>query len=466
MLKPQQIKQYLFRSTSAANLGLFRFLFGWVLFWEFGRNWWVEGYGAFRFIDPAVHFKYPFFHWITELPEPAMYFVFYAGTVASVMLSLGLLYRISTVFLFFSYSYLFLLDVSYYNNHYYFYCLILFLMIFTHTNRAFSVDRFLFRLPDTLPRWQLMLFRFQVIIVYFFGGISKIFNTDWLRNISGSSLLAGVLQARNIEVSEGTFKYMTYVYTYGGLLFDLLIGPILLTRRLFFIGAAAVVFFNISNFLSLDIGSFPLAMIGTLSLFYPTDQLHKLSSYFNKVIDRIIGRLASNSIEPQPTTKQQRTITWVLAVWMSIHLLMPFKHLLIEGNVYWSEEGKLFTWNMMSGTQDVVVGKFYALIVDPNTGELIDQVDIDIDRFLNYKQKRTLGKRPYVIPQLMDFLEEGSLQEEGLTPDEVEVYGEVWRSRNNRPLKFIVDPNVDLTTLEYEAFEHNSWILLYAEEGL
>lgn len=466
MFKLKQVQQYLFQSTSAANLGLFRFLFGWVLFWEFGRNWWIEGYGAFRYIDPLLHFKFPFFGWVAELPEPAMYFVFYAGTVASVMLALGFLYRISAVFLFISYTYLFLLDVSYYNNHYYFYSLLLLIMIFTHANRAFSVDRFLFKLPDLIPRWQLMLFRFQVVLVYFFGGISKLLNTDWLRNIAGASILAGVLQRQEIKVSEGHFKLMSYVYTYGGMVFDLLIGPILLSKRFFLIGAAAVVFFNTSNFLTLDIGSFPLAMLGTLSLFVPSQWLQKASKSFNRTIDGLLGRSVVAVTAPAITPNRKRTITWVLAAWMLIHLLIPFKHLLIEGNVHWSEEGKLFTWNMMSGSQEIVVGKLYALIIDPETNETIDQVDIDIDKFLNYKQKRMLGKRPFVIPQLMDYLELGSLLDAGLRPEEIEIYGEVWRSRNDRPLKFIVDPNTDLTTLEYAPFEHNDWILLYAEEGM
>lgn len=462
MLKFNNIKQQLFKQVPAANLGLFRFLFGWVLFWEFGRNWWVEGYGAFRYIDPPVHFKYPFFHWVTELPEPAMYFVFYAGTLASAMLALGLLYRISTVFLFFSYTYLFLLDVSYYNNHYYFYSLLLFLMMFTNANRAFSADRFLFKLPDTLPRWQLALFRFQVILVYFFGGISKILNTDWLMNRSGSSILSGVLHTQNIQVSDGVFRIMSYIYSYGGMLFDLSIGFILLSRRFYFVGVAMVAFFNITNFLTLDIGSFPLAMLGALALFYPSDQLQKLSAIFN----RTIGRTNRRSAAPATPQKQQHTIMWVLGLWMGFHLIVPFKHLLIPGNVFWSQEGKFFTWNMMSGSKRVEVGQFYAVILDPETREVVDEIDLDLDLFLNYKQKRMLGQRPYVIPQLMSFLEQGSLETEGILPEHMEIYGEVWLSRNDRPLRYIVDPNIDLTELEYKPFRHNDWILLYADEGL
>ena len=66
------------------------------------------------------------------------------------------------------------------NNHFYLYCLLGPLFIATRANASFSLDRR--RHPERpvhVPLWSLLLFRAQIIFVYFYGGIAKL-NADWL----------------------------------------------------------------------------------------------------------------------------------------------------------------------------------------------------------------------------------------------------------------------------------------------
>src|SRR5207342_1729744 len=85
----------------------------------------------------------------------------------------------------------FLLEEARYLNHFYLLCLISFLLVFLPAHRAFSVDA---QLKPKLrsrvaPAWTLWLMRFQVGVVYFFGGIAKL-NGDWLRGVPLDAWLA------------------------------------------------------------------------------------------------------------------------------------------------------------------------------------------------------------------------------------------------------------------------------------
>ena len=53
-------------------------------------------------------------------------------------------------------------------------------MIWMQPHRAFSLDRRRHpEWPTTVPRWNVLLLRFQLFIVYFYGAIAKL-NPDWL----------------------------------------------------------------------------------------------------------------------------------------------------------------------------------------------------------------------------------------------------------------------------------------------
>src|SRR3954447_24998315 len=90
-------KENLFQPVDALPLGVFRFLFGFLLCIEFL----VLSRGTFPhyYIEPVVHFTYPLFELLglKPLPKTFLWFTFYVLQISTVGIMLGLLTRISFI---------------------------------------------------------------------------------------------------------------------------------------------------------------------------------------------------------------------------------------------------------------------------------------------------------------------------------------------------------------------------------
>ena len=109
------------------------------MLWETSRyflNGWIEN----LYIRQEFHFKYQWFQWIEDLPGPWMYGVFLILGTTSVLIILGWYYRVATLIFCFTYTYLFLIDQAYYNNHFYLIIIFSFMMIFTPLHHSWSLD--------------------------------------------------------------------------------------------------------------------------------------------------------------------------------------------------------------------------------------------------------------------------------------------------------------------------------------
>jgi len=110
-----------------------------------------------------------------------MYLHFYVLGVSAACMLLGFYFRLASFVFAVGFTYVFLIDQCWYQNHYYLVCLLSLLCIFLPAQRALSLDAW--RRPtlrsDIAPRWSLHLLRVQIGIPYFFGGLAKI-NGDWL----------------------------------------------------------------------------------------------------------------------------------------------------------------------------------------------------------------------------------------------------------------------------------------------
>ena len=180
------------------SLAFFRMLFGLLMFaaeLRFINQGWIRSF----YVKPQFFFTFYGFDWITPLPQPYIYWVFYGLVVLSILIAVGLFYRIAIIAFFIVFTYVELLDKSVYLNHYYQVSLLAFLMCWLPMNSTFSVDSWLSKKKSfhqfsplsfppfsTWPRsiaaiiynpvWAL---RLQVGSVYFFGGLAKL-KYDWL----------------------------------------------------------------------------------------------------------------------------------------------------------------------------------------------------------------------------------------------------------------------------------------------
>lgn len=259
-----------FAPVDIASLIYFRIAFGTVMLWEVWRYFshgWVKRY----YIDPTFYFTYYGFGWVRPWPGDGMYLHFVALGALAICILLGLWYRISATLFFVGFTYVFLLDRTNYLNHFYLISLISLLMIVLPAHRAFSLDAS--RHPEirseTAPAWALWVLRVQIGIPYFYGGLAKL-NGDWLR---GEPMRTWLAQNADFPIigSLLTEEWMVYLFSYGGLLLDLLIVPILLWPRTRVLGYGVALMFHLLNASLFRIGIFPWFMIAATALFFRPD---------------------------------------------------------------------------------------------------------------------------------------------------------------------------------------------------
>ena len=117
----------LFRPTHIASIAIFRILFGFLMVYEFSR-YYKYGWIKHNYIVPDFHFSYFGLDWIQPLDGNGMYIVFGVLAILALFIALGFMYRVSTVLFCIGFSYVFLLDKTYYLNHFYLISQYLFLL--------------------------------------------------------------------------------------------------------------------------------------------------------------------------------------------------------------------------------------------------------------------------------------------------------------------------------------------------
>ena len=139
MAGSRNVRHRLLEPTDIASLVFFRIVFGAIMVWEcwrYFRYGWIKG----TFIAPKFLFTYPGFDWVTPWSGDGMYYHFLAMGVLAFFILAGFLYRISAIFFFLAFTYVFLLSETNYLNHFYLVILVSFVMIFVPAHRSLSVD--------------------------------------------------------------------------------------------------------------------------------------------------------------------------------------------------------------------------------------------------------------------------------------------------------------------------------------
>jgi hypothetical protein len=411
----------LFAPVDVASLVYFRVLFGGIMLWEVWRYFdhdWIRRY----WITPTFHFTYYGFGWVRPWPGHGMYLHFFALGVLALFILLGFCYRISAILFFFGFTYTFLLEQARYLNHFYFVCLLSFLMMFTPAHRAASLD--VFRRPDrrgdTVPAWSLWLLRAQVGIVYFYGGLAKI-NADWLR---GEPLRDWLAERTHFPLIGRFFteEWMVYFFAYGGLLFDLLIVPLLLWKRTRVVAFCLAIFFNVINARLFEIGIFPWFMLAGSALFFEPDW------------PRHFFKLDSGPLhDPVVTAHRQRLILLGIGLYLAVQLLLPLRHHFYPGAVSWTEEGHLWSWHMKLRDKS---GTAQFFVTNANqTGQ------VNLRDYLDRRQIEKMSTRPDMILQFAHHLAADQMKKEG---QPVVVRARVFVSLNGRKPQRLIDPTVNL----------------------
>ena len=443
----------LFAPVDIASLVFFRIAFGAVMLWEVWRYFSYGWIGAY-YIDPVFHFSYYGFGWVQPWPGNGMYLHFLALGVLAGCVMLGLFYRVATALFFLGFSYVFLLEQTLYLNHFYLICLVSLLMIFVPAHRAFSMDAL--RKPEirsrTVPAWALWILAAQMAIAYFYGGLAKL-NADWLQ---GEPMRMWLSASTDFPVIGSLFtrEWAPYLFSYGGLLFDLLIVPLLLWRKTRMFAFAAAVGFHVTNAELFQIGIFPWLAIAATTLFLPPSWPRRLANRLSVPwLSREYAETAPRTMQPSQASSglhgRQYAALALLGIFLAVQLLVPLRHHLYPGNANWTEEGHRFAWHMK--LRDVQAeATFYA--TDPDSGEVWE---LDPERYLTGWQAGRMAPYPDMILQFSHHIAD-AYRQEGY--EDIEIRAEVMASLNGREPQPLVDPDENLAQ-QSRTLAPSAWIL-------
>lgn len=446
-IKLPKIVPYFFVTSSIAPLITFRIVFGGVMLFSALRFiflGWIEDH----FIHTRFTFKYFGFEWVQVLPPAWMYVLHLVLVLSALGILLGFAYRLSAILHFCVFTYIELIDLTYYLNHYYFVSLISFLLIWVPAHRRFSLDSLIrpgLR-SDVAPKWSIDLFKFQIAIVYLYAGLAKI-NHDWLIEALPLKIWLPANDALPLIGPLFRLPITPYIFSWLGMLYDISIVFWLSMDRTRIPAYLSVIVFHGITGMIFQIGVFPLVMIGATWIFFSIRFHEKLLSSLERLLPQ--SGLPNLPVSNVPATSG--FILYGMIMYVVFQLVFPWRYVLYPGNVFWTEEGYRFSWRVML-MEKAGTATFY--VKDGQDGR---EGVVDNTEFLRPHQEKQMAMQADMILQYAHFLAR-HYEAQGMAHPQVRV--EAYVTLNARPSKLLIDPRLDLTKIQ-DGWSHKSWILPY-----
>ncbi len=427
-----QLKGLLASPVSGASLAVFRIALGLVMA--------LEAWSLLR-PDPAAismgtsplatyyagpdiqfHFPYEPFAWLPLLPPIGMYLLVGLLALAGICMALGLFYRVSAALVFLCWGYFFAVEStrSYWQSHYYIELLSCFLMVWMPGAACWSLDAWRKKAASgpasqAIPFWPVFLLRGQLVIAYFYAGVSKI-NADWLLDavpvrwfLARPSVTAPYepyLSAVQLESLKAFITHPTFAYfiSYTGLVFDLAVGFLLLIRRTRIFALLSMIVFHATNHLLIfdDIGWFPLVGAATALIFLDPDWPERFARWVRRPrisapdwkwfgaglalfppVGATLGwKLAPTDADGSTGSAGRfRLPGWVpafVAGWLVWQSLMPLRHYAIPGDGRFTYEGLSFSWRLKADVHHALFLQMFLQdpkILTPGAGVVRTRID-------------------------------------------------------------------------------------------
>lgn len=384
---------------------------GWVLF-RVGFGLLAAG-GAARFVwkgwvqelllDPSFHFA-----WVpwAKVPSPAvLYGLFALQFLTGLGIAWGRGTRIFLTLWLLSFGYVELLDKALYLNHYVLFTLMGVGLLLAPPQRLDGPG---------LPRWSQWGMRALVLSVYLWAGLAKL-NTDWLLHAQPLQIW---LSARAGLPGIGPLLALpetAFVMSWGGALYDLSIGFLLLHPRSRTLGVVLLVGFHATVGLLFPIGLFPwLMVLGASVLLAPSWPRRWMKGW-------------TKGSDPSPLQRWP-ALLWVGAI--TLLFLFPARGLFTPGNTAWTERGYRLSWKVMLNEKTGLVE--YRVVQEGRTWHVYPAQELGP---VQYAQLRT---QP-------DLIRDYALHLEARHGPKTQVYADAWASLNGHPTQRLIDPDVDLT---------------------
>lgn len=434
-----RIERFLLRREDGAWLAAFRVLFGLALAVS------MERFLAYGWVDtllvrPRFRFHYFGFGWVEPLSRGAMHGLFVALVVLALAMAAGFAFRATSLLFALGLTYVQLLDVSTYLNHYYLAGLLAWLLAASPAHRVASVDRWIASrrgraVDDGIPAAWHLVFRVQVGVVYLFASLAKA-QPDWLLHAQPLRIWLGASTELPIVGPLFTVPVVPLLMSWAGFLFDLTIVGWLSWRRTRLPAYGVVLVFHAFTRALFDIGMFPVIMSIAALVF------------FSASWPRVLLRRSPAVTEEEGGARGGLVARGALLVgllWCVVQVAAPLRTHLYGGDVLWHEHGMRFSWRVMVRAK----GGATTFVVRNKRSGFVEHVSPRA--YLTAFQENEMASQPDLILQLAHHLR----REYG--PD-VEVHADTRVSLNGRRGAPLVDPEVDLATVE-DGVRLATWVL-------
>lgn len=429
----------LFRHIDNTGLVLWRVVFGLLITIEaFGAI--ATGWVKRTLVEPEFTFNFIGFDFLQPLPGNGMYFYFALMGVFGLCVMLGYKYRYSMAAYALMWTAVYLMQKTSYNNHYYLMMLLCWIMVFLPANRWFSLDAR--RNPalksPSMPQWVKITVILQVGIVYTYASIAKLY-PDWLDATVAQYFMSGKKHYWLIsDLLQQSWVHWCIAYV--GILFDLLIVPLLLWKRTRVVAFWISVFFHLFNSIVFQIGIFPYMSMAFAFFFFSSETLQKWFLRKRKIV-YTDGQIMVPKYKP--------VLISVLSVYFIIQLSLPLRHWFFKDDVLWTEEAHRLSWRMMLRSKR---GLLTVWIEDKSTGE---RERYGYSSLLSAKQNRNVRTKPDLLWQLAQRIKKIEAEK----GRDVAVFMDVQVKINDGEFHRLIDLETDLAAQKWHHFKHHEWIL-------
>ncbi len=439
--------------TSITPLITFRIVFG-VMMMIGTARFMALGWVTDHYVKPLFHFKYYGFSWVQTISKSGIITAHIVLLTASLLVVLGLYYRLSAIIVFVTFTYLELIDLTYYLNHYYFVSIIALLMIFVPANRYLSLD--VLRKPAlhcaNVPGWCVNIFKLQLAVVYIFAGLIKI-NHDWLINALPLKIWLPANDKLFLIGPIFTYKITPYIFSWVGMVYDTTIVFWLLWPKTRPYAYISVIVFHVLTGILFQIGVFPMVMVGATLLFF-SPQWHQkvlwaMARFLQPSQMHIIVKYQANYYELPKL--QKHFFALALPLFFTFQILFPWRFLLYPGNMYWTEQGYRFGWRVMLMEKAATATFYIRDGVKGKKGEVFNT------EFLNPHQEKQMAMQPDMILQYAHFL--GNYYQTKGIKNPI-VTAEIYVTLNAQPSKLYIDSTLNLMNVK-DGWKCKKWIKKY-----
>ncbi len=408
------------------SISIFRLFFALILL--------VQSYYfiAEEFIVKNIIQPFVLFPFISELEPASKTFLIIIGYIMLVA-NIGMLFnksaKFATLIFLFCFTYFWLLDKGYFNNHYYFISLICFLLFLVEKAPSYSKNIY-------TPKIYLFSLQMMVFIIYFIAGVNKL-NPYWLFDLQP---MRHILELKSELVNNAFFKQELVILcaSYLGLIFDLCIGFLLFFKRTQLFAFMSIIVFHVTNYYLFkdvgEIGVFPFLMISTIILFIDPLYLNKILKIKNKKPIETPHCLIMNKF---------------IFCFLIIQFTLPFRHVFFKGNVDYNGIGQRFAWRMKIMYKESDINYF---IVNKMTQE---KYTVDITTMLTNRQYNNLKYFPDLIVPLAKKIQLEASEKFGIKNAKITCkYTTSFMGKNKQ---YLFSPKLDLAKIKPNTLT-NKWL--------